>query len=121
MRTGTVLVLLGVLLLGSLSPVSVVARSQGRSSITSGTAAQKLSSTPTFSDENNSSVSTPVDSDDDGLSDARETEHGTNPQNPDTDGDGLTDGTKSTVRTPRRLLLILTMTDSVMARKSNAG
>lgn len=34
----------------------------------------------------------PVDSDKDGLDDAREKELGTNPNNPDTDGDGLTDG-----------------------------
>lgn len=33
-----------------------------------------------------------LDSDGDGLSDAREIELGTNPQNRDTDGDGLTDG-----------------------------
>ncbi len=33
-----------------------------------------------------------VDTDKDGLDDVREREIGTNPQNPDTDGDGLTDG-----------------------------
>ncbi|MFA5061842.1 MAG: hypothetical protein WC526_01720 [Patescibacteria group bacterium] len=33
-----------------------------------------------------------VDSDKDGLSDARETQIGTDPQNPDTDSDGLSDG-----------------------------
>ncbi|MBI5728949.1 MAG: hypothetical protein HY983_01740 [Candidatus Magasanikbacteria bacterium] len=34
----------------------------------------------------------PVDTDKDGLDDAREKELGTNPNNPDTDGDGLSDG-----------------------------
>jgi hypothetical protein len=34
----------------------------------------------------------PIDSDKDGLDDAREKEIGTNPQNIDTDGDGLSDG-----------------------------
>ena len=37
-------------------------------------------------------LSPAVDSDHDGLSDAREAELGTDPHNPDTDGDGLTDG-----------------------------
>lgn len=35
---------------------------------------------------------TPTDADNDGLSDYAESTHGTNPSNPDTDGDGLTDG-----------------------------
>ena len=35
---------------------------------------------------------TDIDSDNDGLLDAREAEIGTDPYNPDTDGDGLTDG-----------------------------
>lgn len=37
-------------------------------------------------------VNVAVDSDDDGMTDEREVEQGTDPNNPDTDGDGLSDG-----------------------------
>jgi hypothetical protein len=48
----------------------------------------------TGSDEAMMWVWVPTDSDSDGLSDVNEATYGTNPNNPDTDGDGLLDGTE---------------------------
>lgn len=57
-----------------------------------GIAPSSASTTASSTADVSTSTSVALDSDHDGLSDADEALYGTDPHNPDTDGDGLTDG-----------------------------
>lgn len=93
MRTVAALILLGGLLLSASSPGSAVVDRRATASATAGEAAHPLSPGPAFTAVNTSLTSTPVDTDGDGLADAREVNvFNTDPHQADTDGDGLTDG-----------------------------
>ncbi len=81
------LMLLGVTLCGIIGGLAVVQLNAYQ--------AQQQTITAQALIEANAATATAValaDDDGDGLSNLRESELGTNPQNPDTDGDGLTDG-----------------------------
>lgn len=93
MRTVVSLILLGGLLLSAFAPVSAAADRRTNATAPAAGTTQKPSPVTEFTAVSNSSPATLVDSDADGLSDARETEvYNTDPHNPDTDGDSLTDG-----------------------------
>lgn len=51
----------------------------------------------TISATTTTALAQPIDSDHDGLSDDQESTHGTDPYDPDTDGDGLNDGKEVTI------------------------
>lgn len=69
-----------------------VTNQQPNNVVPTGTAPTTTETVPNVNNEVNNTMTTPVDSDNDGLTDDQERALGTSTANPDTDGDGVSDG-----------------------------